>query len=88
MRFRIKKQLAFLFTVIIIAVQFPYAALAETDVRDIQTVASFSALGDDVKKQTVPIGTEQEELILPPRPQRQKKIWYLTKKLCIRRGFR
>ncbi len=65
MRFRIKKQLAFLFTVIIIAVQFPYAALAETDVRDIQTVASFSALGDDVKKQTVPIGTEQEELILP-----------------------
>ena len=39
MRFRIKKQLAFLFTVIIIAVQFPYAALAETDVRDIQTVA-------------------------------------------------
>lgn len=65
MRFRIRKQLAFLFTVIIIAVQFPYAALAETDVRDIQTVASFSALGDDIKKQTVPIGTEQEELILP-----------------------
>lgn len=60
MRF-IKKQLVFLLTVIIIAVQFSYAALAEPDVSDVKIVESFSALGDDMKKQTVPTGTEQEE---------------------------
>lgn len=65
MRFQIKKQLAYLLTVIMIAVQFPYVALAKPDVPDTKTVASFSPLRDDMKQQTVPTGTEREDLILP-----------------------
>ncbi|PXX54336.1 putative cell wall binding repeat protein [Hungatella effluvii] len=48
-----------------IAVQFPYVALAKPDVPDTKTVASFSPLRDDMKQQTVPTGTEREDLILP-----------------------
>lgn len=65
MRFQIKRQLAYLLTVIMITLQFPYAALAETDAPDIKTVASFTPLKDGIKKQTVQTGTDREELVLP-----------------------
>ncbi len=65
MRLWIKKQTAFLLTAIIIALQFPYAALAETDGPDIKTVTSFTPLKDGIKKQTVQAGTKREDLILP-----------------------
>ena len=65
MRFQIKRQLAYLLTVIMIAVQFPYVALAKPDAPDTKTVTSFTPLRDDMKQQTVPTGTEREDLILP-----------------------
>lgn len=75
MRFQLKKQMAFLLTVTIIAAQFPYAALAGTEAADIKTVASFSVLRDDIKKQTVPVGTEQEDLILPDQLEAEIIVW-------------
>ena len=77
MRFQIKKQLAFLLTVIMIVVQFPYAALAETDAPDMETAASFAPPGDDIKKQTVQAGTEQEGLILPDRPEAELSLIHI-----------
>ena len=41
MKFQIKKQMAALLSMAVIAVQFPHAALAETVVPDNKTIESF-----------------------------------------------
>ena len=56
MKFQIKKQMAALLSMAVIAVQFPHAALAETVVPDNKTIESFSVHADTAS----PSQAEQE----------------------------
>ena len=60
-----KRLWALLLSAALVTTQLPAVVLAENKTPEDGAVASFAALPDTVKAQTVPTGTEESELGLP-----------------------
>lgn len=60
-----KKCTAFVLTAALVLTQLPAVAMAENNVPEDGSIASFEPLDSDVKDQTVPVGTAYEDLNLP-----------------------
>ena len=72
---------AILLSVALAVTQLPAVAMAKNIVPEDGSIASFMKLDSGVAKQTVPVGTAYEELVLPDKVE--AKVYHVTEDMVI-----
>jgi len=72
---------AILLSVALAVTQLPAVAMAKNIVPEDGSIASFMKLDSGVAKQTVPVGTAYEQLVLPDKVE--AKVYHVTEDMVI-----
>ena len=72
---------AILLSIALVVTQLPAVAMAENSAPEDGSIASFAALDSDMAKQTVPVGTAYDDLVLPDTVT--AKVYHITEDTVI-----